>query len=72
MYSCCALSSSMPTVCRRPPRPYLASFDISRAFDGVPTDQLLRLAGRLLARPAYTIVKYSEARPDLPFQRAGL
>ena len=37
------------------------SFDISRAFDGVPTAQLLALAQRLLARPAYTIVKYSEA-----------
>jgi hypothetical protein len=36
------------------------SFDISRAFDGVPTAQLLALAQRLLARPAYTIVKYSE------------
>jgi hypothetical protein len=47
--------------CRPPPRAYLVSFDISRAFDGVPTAQLLALAQRLLVRPAYTIVKYSEA-----------
>lgn len=47
---------------RRPPKPFLASFDISRAFDGVPTEQLLGLAQRLLVQPAYTIVKYSEVR----------
>lgn len=46
--------------CRWPPKPYLASFDISRAFDGVPTERLLGLAQRLLAQPSYTIVKYSE------------
>ena len=45
-----------PESCRQPPKAYLVSFDISRAFDGVPTAQLLALAQRLLARPAYTIV----------------
>ena len=45
---------------RAPPKPHLAAFDISRAFDGVPTARLLALAQRLLTRPAYTIVKFSE------------
>jgi len=42
------------------PKPFLAAFDISRAFDGVDTGRLLALARRLLAKPAYTIVKHSE------------
>lgn len=48
------------------------SFDISRAFDGVPTAQLLALAQRLLGRPAYTIVKYSEAGSHSPAAQAAL
>ena len=45
-----------------PPRAYVVSADISRAFDHIDVDRLLAVVEPLLQAPEYVIIKYVEVR----------
>lgn len=50
-----------------PAEPYIVTVDVSRAFDAVCVDRLLKIASPVLQSSQYLMVKYAEVRPrDTP------